>query len=133
MKLGNKIKRLREMHGLSQDDFALKMNKTKSQIGRIERDEVKVDFDVVEKASQVLGISIEDIINYDEARTINMMHNKIQNGNFYQQSEMADSQNLVSNLQFVISSQQKHIEKQDNLIIQLTEHVNRLGGLPNNK
>lgn len=126
MNLGNKIKRLRVLHGLSQDDLALKLNITKSALGRIEHAEAQVDMEFVESFSKTIGMPVEDVINYDEKNVVNMIHNKINNGVVYQQSMVDSMQMVITNLQSVVNSQQKQIELQNNNILLITEALKQI-------
>lgn len=59
--LGNTIRNLRNEHGWSQDELAHKIGVYQSHIGKIERGEVNVTIDSLEKLVNAFGISFEEL------------------------------------------------------------------------
>jgi transcriptional regulator with XRE-family HTH domain len=66
MKIGHKIKKLRELKNLSQENMAEELSMSVTGYGKIERNEVDVNFEKLEKIAQVFGVRVEDIISFDE-------------------------------------------------------------------
>lgn len=90
MRIGDKIKKLRELKGLSQENVAEELNMSATGYGRIERNEVDVTLDKLDKLSQILGMKVEDIITFDEKMIFNLnaqytTANGIYNNNFPQE------------------------------------------------
>lgn len=71
MRIGDKIKKLRELKGLSQENVAEELSMSPTGYGRIERNEVDVTLDKLDKLSQILGMKVEDIITFDERVVFN--------------------------------------------------------------
>lgn len=71
MRIGDKIKKLRELKGLSQENVAEELSMSPTGYGRIERNEVDVTLDKLDKLSQILGMKVEDIITFDERMVFN--------------------------------------------------------------
>lgn len=80
MLIGNKVKKLRELRNYTQEYMAKELNMTATGYGKIERDESEVTFQKLEKIATILGIKIEDIINFNESFVFNVMHNQTGNG-----------------------------------------------------
>jgi len=66
IKLGKKIKHLREEKNLTQESLALSIDVDKSYIGRIERAERYVNIKVIIKIADVLEVEAKDLFNFDE-------------------------------------------------------------------
>lgn len=58
---------LREFKNLSQENVADELNMSVAGYGRIERNEVDINIEKLEKLSHVLGVKPEDIISFDES------------------------------------------------------------------
>ena len=58
------IRILRKIKGYSQDYIAKKMNITQSSYARFENQGVKIDYNIIEKVSEVLEMDICSVINY---------------------------------------------------------------------
>lgn len=90
MKIGSKIRKVRELRGLSQENLADELGMSSTGYGKIERDEVSVSFDRLQQISKVLGVDIENIIGFDENIAFNNFHSTIewQVGNYSMPVEM---------------------------------------------
>jgi transcriptional regulator with XRE-family HTH domain len=75
MKFGNKIAanltKLRELKGFTQADLADELGITLSGYGKIERHEVGLTLDRLEKLATILDVSIADILGFDEKFVFN--------------------------------------------------------------
>jgi transcriptional regulator with XRE-family HTH domain len=86
MSIGSRIKRVRELKNIKQETVAEKLGMTTGGYGKIERDETDVNFSRLESISQVLGVKIEELVAFDEAKKIDIMNNStntIDTQNFY--------------------------------------------------
>ncbi len=61
-KISKNIKRLRSEKGFTQDSLAEKINITRQAVSSWENDRTQPDIDMLEKLSEVLGVSIEELI-----------------------------------------------------------------------
>lgn len=66
MNIGNNIKKLRELKGLTQENMAEELKMSTNGYGKIERGETEVTVNKLEKISEVLGMSINDVLSFDE-------------------------------------------------------------------
>jgi transcriptional regulator with XRE-family HTH domain len=80
MEIGEKVKKLRELKNFTQEYMASNLGITPSGYGKIERDESDVSYQKLEKIASVLGINVEDIVNFNEKMVFNVMHNHTGNG-----------------------------------------------------
>ncbi len=92
MKIGQKIRKIREIKGFSQENLAFELGMSVTGYGKIERDEVSVNFDKLEKISSVLGVNPETIIGFDENVAFNNFNSKIENqiGHYEMPKEMKE-------------------------------------------
>lgn len=82
MEIGTKVKKLRELRNFTQEYMAKNLDMTTSGYGKIERDESEVSYQRLEKIAEVLGIKVEDIINFNEKLVFNIMHNNNSNNGY---------------------------------------------------
>lgn len=61
-KISKNIKRLRNEKGFTQDLLAEKLHITRQAVSSWENDRTQPDIDMLEKLSEVFGISIEELI-----------------------------------------------------------------------
>lgn len=91
MKIGQKIKKLRELINLTQEYMADELGITQSAYSKIETGESDVSYGKLERIAQVLEIRPEDIVTFNEHMVFNIMHNQTINGvqgsSFYQVPE----------------------------------------------
>ncbi len=66
MKVGDKIRTLRTLKGLSQENMAHALGLSLTAYGDIERDQKSVNLDRLEKIAEVLQISVTDILTFGE-------------------------------------------------------------------
>jgi transcriptional regulator with XRE-family HTH domain len=78
MKIGSKIRKIRELKGLSQENVANELDMSIAGYGKIERDEVSINLDKIAKISSVLGVDPEALIGFDENLVFNNFNSKIQ-------------------------------------------------------
>jgi len=66
MDIGNKIKKVREVKGLSQKQVALSLNMDQSQYSKIEKGKTDPTCSTLEKIANALGVELSDIFTSDE-------------------------------------------------------------------
>ena len=66
VKFGKKVRLERSKQGLSQEELAAKASVHRTYIGMIERAEKNVTLVNIEKIAMALGISISELINFEE-------------------------------------------------------------------
>jgi transcriptional regulator with XRE-family HTH domain len=71
LRIGKKIKQLRELKNFSQDYMASQLKMSVPGYGRIERNEVDVSMERANQIANVLGISLTELISFDEKYIFN--------------------------------------------------------------
>ena len=66
MTIGNRIRKLRDVKNIKQDEMARELGMSQSNYSRIESDEVKINEDVLEKIAILFKMSKEELTNFDE-------------------------------------------------------------------
>ncbi len=121
MKIGEKIRKMRDLKGLSQDNMAHAMGISTSAYGKIERDETEITLNKLEEISKVFQVSVFDILKFDEQSVfVNTFDNKATNnkGNFiFNQHNLDFAKQAYSDAS---DAYKNTIETQKNLI----QHLN---------
>lgn len=77
--IGDKIKAIRKEKGLTQKEFAAKLNKSERMIQKYENSEVKPKLEILKEISIELGVNISDLINnnaINKNRLLSIMKSK---------------------------------------------------------
>ncbi len=83
--IGHKVRAVRELMGMSQEYVAQKLDISQSKLSKIENDEIKLTFEEVYEISKILGVDINNIINFDKSFVFNSctqsgyIHNQVIN------------------------------------------------------
>lgn len=117
MQIGSKLKRLREIKNLKQEDIAKRLNISKQAYSKIERDDTKLDIDRIMNLSEIFEVSPEELLksegtNINQAKECdspNMFTGAMStiNNHYYYGNEQAPL------LQKTIDSQQETIKRQE--------------------
>lgn len=73
-RVGEKLRRLRELKGLRQESVAQELGMTTNGYGKIERGESSITLERLEQIAAVLKISPLDILQFDESTVYNIQH-----------------------------------------------------------
>lgn len=63
-KLGNKIQKLRKLTGLTQEQFAERINISRTHMGHIEQGRKKASLELLQKIAKALGVKVKDLIPF---------------------------------------------------------------------
>lgn len=66
LKVGNKIRKLRELKNFSQEFMADKLGISQAQFSKIERDESDINISRLSEIATILGMRVEDVLTFDE-------------------------------------------------------------------
>ena len=69
--IGRNLKYLRYKSGLSQEAFYAKHNLSPKYLACVERGEINISIDFIDKLAKNLNITINDLLNTDESRIVN--------------------------------------------------------------
>jgi transcriptional regulator with XRE-family HTH domain len=82
MRIGEKIKKLRELRNFTQEYMAEKLAISQNAYSKIERNETDVSYSRVESVAKILDVDVLDIIGFDEKKLLfNISDNKDQSHN----------------------------------------------------
>jgi transcriptional regulator with XRE-family HTH domain len=113
---GEKIRLIREMRGLSQENVATLLGIAQTAYSRIETNQTKLDSGMLVKISEVLGVSPMDILSSQPA-IINLQSNKGTQQSFgYVETVMSGQKELY----------EKMLEGKDAEIVRLNKIVEKL-------
>lgn len=115
MEIGTKIKKLRELRNYTQEYMANRLSMSPAGYGKIEREETEVSYQKLEKIAEVLGLKVEDIVNFNEQIVFNIMHNQTGNGyvihNGISEQERRLYEQIIAQQKEEIENLRKIIEK----------------------
>ena len=125
MKIGEKIRKIREMKGISQDYLATHMNISPQAYGKIEREETKLDFGRLETIAKLMAVDPLDIVNFDESHVFNNTFNNhaAQQKNFIIHNEEQYSPIIEKTIN-LLQEEIHQLRTSNQLLIQLIEKVN---------
>lgn len=125
MKINEKIKRLRELHQLSQEQMAAKLNLSASGYAKIEQGERGLDFPKLEKIAVALGMELTELLEFNDKSIICLINENSQlnqNGNNIRTDAEAAAE--IENLQLKIRHYEEMLaqkEREISLLNQLLE------------
>jgi transcriptional regulator with XRE-family HTH domain len=106
MKIGNNIKKLRELRNYTQEYMALGLEMSINGYGKIERDEVELTLNKLERIADLLEVKLNQILNFDTAAVLNFSNSNYANGNVEHQTITNDEA-----LKLILSQQQDLMQK----------------------
>ena len=86
MKVGDNIKKLRELRNYTQQYMADQLEISLSGYGKIERNETDVSLGRLQQIADILGVDIHGILRFDDKHIFNLSNNEVANGqvnNYY--------------------------------------------------
>ena len=120
MNIGDKIRKVRELKGLKQEDVAGKLGLSVTAYGNIERNDSSLTFERLEEIAEVLEVTVQDILNIPEQLNIHSVNNAHQVG-FNQNTTINDNRTCTEGemeaYKFALTNIQKEVEylRQQNL------------------
>lgn len=86
MKVGNNIRKLRELRNYTQQYMADELEISLSGYGKIERNETDVSLGRLSQIAAILGVDVQGILRFDDKHIFNLNNNEVANGqviNYY--------------------------------------------------
>ena len=74
--IGDKIRKIREIKDLKQDDVADRIGISSSAYGKLERDETNITHERLEQIAKVFDLSVSDILAFDEKQVFNFINSQ---------------------------------------------------------
>lgn len=82
LRIGDKIKKIRDLNGYTQDDLAKKLGISKSTIGMYEQNRRSPDLDILLRISETFNVSVDYMLkdgrNQDSSADKKMLHKLIE-------------------------------------------------------
>jgi|SRR5690606_6632030 len=78
--IGNKIRKIRELKGFSQEYMASQLEMSQRAYSKLEREETKLDWERIHDISNILEIEPIDLISFDDNL---IFHNSTQSGKIH--------------------------------------------------
>lgn len=69
--VGNKIRKVRELKGFTQDYMASQLEMSQRAYSKLEKEEIKLDWQRIEKISNILEIDPIDLVSFDDNLVFN--------------------------------------------------------------
>ena len=70
------IKKFRELKSLTRESIAAELGMSLSGYSKLERGEVDITISKIQKIAEILGVSIEKLLNFDASQIFNVFNNQ---------------------------------------------------------
>ena len=130
MPIHEKIRLLRQVKGLTQEEVADKLNLSVNGYGKIERGECDVNLTRLEQLAGVFGIEPTELLGMADKNVFNLScsssctnycTNTIEMHNTYTNTQSVESNPEIEKLQLILQIKDKEIELRDEKIHHLSE------------
>jgi transcriptional regulator with XRE-family HTH domain len=81
MKLGNKIRKIRELRNYTQEYMALQLEMSVGNYSKIERDDIPLTIDRLEDIAKILDVNVVFLIEFNEFSLLNNNNRNTSNDN----------------------------------------------------
>jgi len=78
MEIGTKVRQIRELKGLSQENMANELGLSVTGYGKIERNEVSLNYERLLRISEILDVKLETLIGFDKNVAFNNFNNTVE-------------------------------------------------------
>ena len=78
MEIGTKIRQIRELKGLSQENMANELGLSVTGYGKIERNELSLNYERLLKISEILNVKLENLIGFERNIAFNNFNNSVE-------------------------------------------------------
>lgn len=114
-RMGQKIKKLRELKNLTPSQMADELGVSLGTYAQIEAGETDVSYSKLNRIADLFGVGIDEITTFNEQLVFNIMHNQTANGYVvykgFPESEKQYYEDKIRSLQEEISSLKNLMEK----------------------
>ncbi|MCR6641096.1 MAG: helix-turn-helix domain-containing protein [Sporocytophaga sp.] len=121
--LGVKIRKLRELKGFKQENMAELLGVSQSSYSKMESDEMEISKERLEQISKILGLSVQDIMSFDEHMFFNQMnsHSSGYNNNQHGTGYTINQYGMHDNERKLYEEKIKMLEEKNRLLEELNE------------
>ena len=114
-RLGQKIKKLRELKNITPNQIAEELGVSLNDYAKMEAGEAEVSYNKLNRIADLFGIGIDEITTFNEQLVFNIMHNQTANGYVvykgFPESEKQYYEEKIRNLQNEITNLKNLMEK----------------------
>ena len=112
LKIGHKIKKLRELKNLTQEHMANSIGISQGAYSRMELGETEITYSKLVKISEELGMKPEEVIAFNESVVFNVMNNETGNGLVINNSQFSEiEKNLFEQQIVLLKEENAHLKK----------------------
>lgn len=119
--IGSKIRKLRQIKGLSQKMFAAELNISQQAVSKIENSE-SINEETLSRVSEILGVTIETITNFDEDAAFTNIIEK--NETINQRCEVVNNYNSLDKIEELYERLLKSETEKNDILKQMLELKN---------
>jgi transcriptional regulator with XRE-family HTH domain len=101
-KIGNKIKKLRELRNLTQEHMAKSLGISQGAYSRMELGDTEITYSKLEKISEELGMKPEEVIAFNESMVFNVMNNQTGNGFVINNNQLSETEKNMYEQQIML-------------------------------
>jgi transcriptional regulator with XRE-family HTH domain len=101
-KIGNKIKKLRELRNLTQEHMAKSLGISQGAYSRMELGDTEITYSKLEKISEELGMKPEEVIAFNESMVFNVMNNQTGNGFVINNNRLSETEKNMYEQQIML-------------------------------
>jgi transcriptional regulator with XRE-family HTH domain len=112
LKIGHKIKKLRELKNLTQEHIAKSIGVTQGAYSRMELGETEITYSRLEKISEQLGMKPQEVIAFNESVVFNVMNNQTGNGRVINNNQISEAdKNLYEQQIEILKEENAYLKK----------------------
>jgi len=124
--LGEKIRKLREIKNLKQEEMAEKLGISVTAYGKLERDESNISLERLNQIADALGMSVQDIMAFDEKVLFNFLSTASQCGYNYSIHNYGINENERKLYDDKVKLLEANLRLKDERIEELKREIERL-------
>jgi transcriptional regulator with XRE-family HTH domain len=112
LKIGHKIKKLRELKNLTQEHMAKSIGISQGAYSRMELGETEITYTKLERISEELGMKPEEVIAFNESLVFNVMNNQTGNGLVINNNQISEEdKNLYQQQIAILKEENAYLKK----------------------
>lgn len=127
MNVNEKIRTLRELHNLTQEDVAKKIYLSTPSYAKLERGERKISFDELERIAMIYSLDVIELLNIDKQNILCFINSDSNmnntNLNYYANQDYGAE---IEKLKLTIQYQEQLLQEKNDLIEQQRQHIKTL-------
>jgi len=119
MKINERIRRIRQIQGLSQEDVAMRLEMSANGYGGIERGDVDIKLSRLEQISELFGIDVAELLTLSEKNTFNLISDSgtqntgiLNHFNIHESIEAVELKHEIDKLKLIIDKLEYSVKTQ---------------------